>query len=576
MTFKRSSTVALALVLAGCGGGGAGGVSPAATHAANTGPTSSSLVVQIPSKDAAGKMRHPRYVSANSKSIGIQLNPNPNCGPSCTPPTTLNAGLTPASPNCAATPNGTSCTLPLGLAPGSYTAGITIYDGPLDAAGAPTGFILSHGQSVPVQVVQGTNNVVNTTLAGVPGGIKFAFAGGQGRYDANYQRLIVTMGGNASLRGDPVDADGNVMVGPGAPSVTFPALSQTYSSKQDPTTGIVTVTAPATGVKTTGILTATVNSPDCASSPPTACNGWVAAGPEVYVAIADTGANRAVVVNPTGPSNAPVATVTGITSPNLVAFDPKGDLFVAQGTPPYSVRVYAPPYTGAPIATVTNGINDPRSIVVAANGDLFVGNDGTNAVTRYTAPYTGAPASTTTNGIHGPHGLVVDSIGMLFVANSANSTLNSYAAPYLAVTKTTSQGVSAPSALSIANSGIIVVANSGGNSVTLYDPSTLGAPLYTIPVGGSPAGVASLGGTIGVADSTGNDFRILTFPYGSQMLNYSTNVNAPVSVAVDAYAAFYVADSGAGFAQQMAPPYNPFAISYYINLTNPRGVAAWP
>ena len=66
------------------------------------------------------------------------------------------------------------------------------------------------------------------------------------------------------------------------------------------------------------------------------------------------------------------------------------------------MTVYAPPYSGAPIATIANGINDPLSLTLDKSGNLFVANHGTNSVTEYAAPYTGGPVATITNGVLDP------------------------------------------------------------------------------------------------------------------------------------------------------------------------------
>lgn len=571
---------ALALALAACGGGQAGAVMPVSAnlpaHASN-GASSASFVIAIPSKATAAKLRRPRWVSPNSASIQMLITPNAGCGTACTQATTTNAGLTPSSPNCSASPSGTTCTFPLALLPGSYTATIAIYDGPLDANNAPTGQILSHNQSVPIQILQGVKTVVNATLAGIPALTVFKFIGGQGRFDPNSQRLVITApGGSAQILPEVIDNDANVMIGPGAPTVTVaPVTSGPYTGQQDPSTGIVTITGPSTAIKQSVTFTAVTTSPDCTSIP--SCSAPLTVGPEVYLAIADTGLNQVVVVNPTSASTAPVATIPGVIGSSKVAFAPNGDLFVPQNFLPYSVSVYAPPYTGAPIAVITNGVNNPHCLVVAPNGDLFVGNFGNATVTRYTAPYTAAPASITTLGVNDPESLAIDPAGTLLVANYAGSTVTEYPAPFASPSRTISQGISGPISIAIAG-GEILVANALNGKLTSYpvaSPSLL--PDKTLAVGTQPMAVASFGLTIAVADYAANDVKILPFPYTlPAAFDYTANVNKPLSIASDAYGSFYTADSGANYVQVMSPPYNVSKISSYTTGFGPHGVAVWP
>ena len=58
-----------------------------------------------------------------------------------------------------------------------------------------------------------------------------------------------------------------------------------------------------------------------------------------------------------------------------------------------TITEYASPYTGAPIATNSNGLQGPISLAFDPSGDLFVANSNTT-ITEYAAPYTGAPVAT--------------------------------------------------------------------------------------------------------------------------------------------------------------------------------------
>ena len=77
---------------------------------------------------------------------------------------------------------------------------------------------------------------------------------------------------------------------------------------------------------------------------------------------------------------------SGVNSPvglMSLAFDASGDLFVANcgsacgGTGVGTVTEYAPPYTGAPIATISKDVNAPLALAFDPSGDLFVANVAT-------------------------------------------------------------------------------------------------------------------------------------------------------------------------------------------------------
>jgi hypothetical protein len=91
---------------------------------------------------------------------------------------------------------------------------------------------------------------------------------------------------------------------------------------------------------------------------------------------------------------------------SAVAFDSSNDLFIGTlGRIQDSVYVYRPPYTGGPAATITIGVKRVQGLTVDANGDLFVSDSGTSAITEYAPPYTGGPTLTLSAGLRTPGGI---------------------------------------------------------------------------------------------------------------------------------------------------------------------------
>jgi hypothetical protein len=188
-----------------------------------------------------------------------------------------------------------------------------------------------------------------------------------------------------------------------------------------------------------------------------------------------------------------------------------GDLFVANSGNS-TVTVYAPPFTsgtGAPVTTITNGLNEPQGIAFDANGDLFVANAGNGTVTEYASPYTGAPVATVSTdvarrfasiaSVSPPYGVALDTSGDLFVSIPQASTVTEYAAPYTgAPIATITNGVNVPEGIAVAANGDLFVANNGSNSITEYAPPYTAAPFNTI----TNNVYSPLGLKIGLADYT--------------------------------------------------------------------------
>lgn len=148
----------------------------------------------------------------------------------------------------------------------------------------------------------------------------------------------------------------------------------------------------------------------------------------------------------------PTTLSTGLYGPNSLAIDGHGNLFVSNlNSTPASVVEFSPPFSSAsaPVATITNGVNEQGAIAVGPSSSLFVPNQGSNTVTQYLPPYAGPPTSIG-GGQNQPVALAVDAAGNLYVANYGNNSVTQYAPPYAGVSWVTySNGVSSPQALAL-------------------------------------------------------------------------------------------------------------------------------
>ncbi len=162
-------------------------------------------------------------------------------------PVTINQNLSSANANCAASlVSPLVCTVTLNLSPGSYQASFTTFDGPLDAGGAPTGNALSANLGFPVTIVPGTSNGINVTLQGIPQALAVIPAGATGVAGTGASFSLGRCAATQTISVVALDADGNFIVGPGAPT---PALTTTATG--------YTIASPTASAPNTFVMTPT-------------------------------------------------------------------------------------------------------------------------------------------------------------------------------------------------------------------------------------------------------------------------------------------------------------------------------
>ena len=81
-----------------------------------------------------------------------------------------------------------------------------------------------------------------------------------------------------------------------------------------------------------------------------------------------------------------VAKTLGVTTPNSLAFDSSGNLWVASGGSGASVVEFSPPYT-TPTLTLTKGLGtDVTAVRTDQNGNVWVADRGTSQILEFLAP----------------------------------------------------------------------------------------------------------------------------------------------------------------------------------------------
>ena len=176
--------------------------------------------------------RQPQFISPSTKGMTIHFKSGPT-------PLKVTVGLTPSSPGCSYTLQGTVCEFTETLLAGNYDGDISTYDAV--NCGSRTCTIpnsaneLSTAQSVAIDVVPGLINQFNVTLAGIPAVValipqtpmslpdSYLGAGGIDLVGLGKFPFLV----------EALDADANPIVGPGSPTIAVGTQS-----------GVVTATGP--------------------------------------------------------------------------------------------------------------------------------------------------------------------------------------------------------------------------------------------------------------------------------------------------------------------------------------------
>ena len=168
----------------------------------------------------------------------------------------MTANLTSTTSGCVSSLVSLKCTITLAVAPANYDATITTFDG---ANGA--GNVLSTAQTVEMTVLEGQTNNLPIALGGVLTGVKIATYGSA---TGGSQNLVFTLplqsSGQLQIYG--LDADANIILGAGAPSVSVTnSNAATYTVTGPPTTtpNVINVTSlSSTTAGSVTRLTATV------------------------------------------------------------------------------------------------------------------------------------------------------------------------------------------------------------------------------------------------------------------------------------------------------------------------------
>jgi len=301
---------------------------------------------------------------------------------------------------------------------------------------------------------------------------------------------------------------------------------------------------------------------------------------------------------------------TGFSNPHGIAFDSSGNLWVAdQGndrvvefTPPFSTGEAASlvigqaDFTHAAYATTSTGMYEPTGIAFDPSGNLWVADLANCRVLEFArgagftdgqaaslvlgqADFTHGAASTTSTGLSFPYGLTFDSSGNLWVADDGNNRVlefargagftNDQAASLVLgqtaltqkVSATTQTGMTQPLGVAFDTSGSLWVVDYGNNRALEFTSPfstgqaasvVLGQVDFNSRATGTSATTLSIPEDI-ATDSSGNvwvtDFgnsRVLEFQGSSSTTTTSTTTTSSTTTVVSSSATALVCPSTSG------------------------------
>ena len=221
-------------------------------------------------------------------------------------------------------------------------------------------------------------------------------------------------------------------------------------------------------------------------------------------ALSNGGAASVVLGEPNLTTFNPGARATGLVAPYALAFDSSGNLWVAdQGGDRVleykaplssgeaaSIVLGQPNMTALGEATTATGLNAPSGLAFDPSGNLWVADAGNNRVLEYTTPFsdgesasivigqtnfTSSIGATTGSGLSQPDGIAFDSHGNLWIGDALNSRVLEFPAPLstgeaatlvigepdfvTANDEVSSSGLSTPSGLAFDSNGNLWVAD---------------------------------------------------------------------------------------------------------------------
>jgi DNA-binding beta-propeller fold protein YncE len=473
------------------------------------------LTITIPHTVTRHSSHRRHYISPATQALAVTITGGP---------TAFSEGinLTSGNPNCQMSAN-LVCTVSLVLTqcPSStacYAGTFTSYDqaftnassggncSPLSACTQPAGTnVLSAAQSVGFTIATGKANNLPITLGGVPVSVRVVSDSTSisGNSLTSFS-LPTSQSGQVTALG--VDADGNYILGAGAPVVHLATSDATQFTVSGPTASapnLFTITNVSTN-PASALLSATVTpTAGSGAGPLTASVGIISQPPTLYVT---NSSNTVVAFDEQGMQLTLTGAFPNLHDPSGIAYDPANGFFYVANLGNSTVTAYNTQGAQQTLTGTFPNLSAPSGIAYnPANGWLYVTNIGTHTVTAYNNRGAQQTLSGTFPSISNPFGIGYDSgNGLLYVPSESASTMGAYDGQGTQQTLTgTFPNLSAPFGIAYdPGNGLLYAANAGNATVTAY--SSEGAQQTHIGT------FANLDSPVGIAYDPANGWLYVT------------------------------------------------------------------
>jgi hypothetical protein len=489
MKSRALNGAVLALALASCGGHA--GLPPATTPAAlrtaaPKGAAAVALTVVVPHPATASARRRPAYVSPSSATLVVAVNGG----------AAASYGLTSTSPGCSLLQGNTQCVLQVPGPAGDDSLALTIEDG--------AGNVLSKN-IVNAKLVAGQSTPVNVTLAGIPASVAIVPGSGSAMEDSANPAWHVPGLLPQPVEVEALDADGNVIIGPGAPTIGTPTVSAgasfaTIVSAQttDPNAYLLKATSGKAGGQTVtiGATSQSIKLSDgTESAPVTSSTNFLYTPAMAIVSGSIVSLYSVETTNLLAQFGACGGSCFGLTFATNMASDPNGDLFVETFSSlglSQTSTVYVFPAGSLAVSEVygsSNGVAGGSGISADAQGTLYAANGVSytgSFPNRHSVPASldifawGATAPTTSltdagpTYLTGPMSTALDATGHLYILNQDDS-IDVYPTSTQSITPTTviePSGISEPAGMAVDANGGIYVTDIGNSDIAYIAPGS--------------------------------------------------------------------------------------------------------
>lgn len=244
--------------------------------------------------------------------------------------------------------------------------------------------------------------------------------------------------------------------------------------------------------------------------------------------------------------------ISGLNNPQSVAVDGQGNLYIAD-TGNNAIKKWNA-LTGQTTVLVSSGLKSPAAVAVDGYRNVFLTDSGHNAIKQWLGA--SQQVVTLVSGLSNPSGVAVDLQGNVYFSDTGNNAIDQWSAANHQVTTLTGPGLINPQGVAVGEQGNVYFADSGNNAVDQWAAAN-GQVTSLLSTGlNAPTGVAVDGqGNVYLADTGNNSIRQWNAASQQVATLSSPPLNGPMGTAVDGFGNVYVADTGNNAIQMLSLAY---------------------